>query len=221
MSGDEVAFYRAVEDHFARLRGTPFLFTPKDFGLLRRWWEEGVPLAAVIAGIGEAVAKRREREEDPVSSLAYCRHAVARHARRLAVAAVGGVVDNIPVDVPACMRSYVAAVQKAAERWADAPAVVEALTALAGAVMTLPVDAPAAALDATATSLEASALDAAADVLPAGRREALLAAVAAAEDAAGGHAALSVTARRALRLKVVREVLCLPRLELGSDAAQG
>ncbi len=48
----EIAYYRAVEDHFAALRGTPFLFSPKDFALLRRWWREGVPLAAVLAGIG-------------------------------------------------------------------------------------------------------------------------------------------------------------------------
>ncbi len=62
----EIAYYRAVEDHFAALRGTPFLFSPKDFALLRRWWREGVPLAAVLAGIAEAWERRREREEDPV-----------------------------------------------------------------------------------------------------------------------------------------------------------
>ena len=221
MSGDEVAYYRAVEDHFARLRGTSFLFTPKDFALLRRWWGEGVPLAAVMAGIGEAVAKRRERDEDPVSSLAFCGLGGGRQAKRGAVTAGGGGGAAAALDVPARLRAYVAAVEEVAGRWADCPAVVEALSAYAGALMTLPVDAPAAALDATAASLEASALDAAASAFPAGRREALLAAVAATEEAAGGHAALSVTARRAIRLKAVREALRLPRLELGNDAPQG
>ena len=37
---EELAYYRAVEDHFAALRGTPFLFSPKDFVLLRKC---GVP----------------------------------------------------------------------------------------------------------------------------------------------------------------------------------
>ena len=220
MNRDELAYYRAVEDHFARLRGTPFLFTPKDFALLRGWWSEGVPLAAVMAGIGEVVARRRERGEDPVSSLAYCRHAIARHAKRLSAAAVGGAVPAAGVDVPARVRAYVAAVEEAARGCADCPAVAETLTALARAVTTLPVDAPAAALEATAASLEASALDAAADALPGERRAALLAAVAATEAAAGGGEAIPATARRAIRLKAVREALSLPRLELASDAAQ-
>ena len=59
MEPDELTYYRAVEDHFAALRGTPFLFSPKDFALLRRWWQEAVPLAAVVAGISEAIERRR------------------------------------------------------------------------------------------------------------------------------------------------------------------
>ena len=220
MDREEVAYYRAVEDHFARLRGTPFLFTPKDFALLRGWWSEAVPLAAVMAGIGEVVARRRERGEDPVSSLAYCRHAVARHVKRLSVAAVGGTALGAEVDVPARVRSYVAAVERAARSCADSPEVAEALAALARAVTTLPVDAPAAALEATAASLEATALDAAAAALSGERRAALLAAVAATEAGAGGIAAMPATARRAVGLRAVREVLSLPRLELVSDATE-
>ena len=86
----ELAYYRAVEDFFARLRGTVHVLSPRDFQLLRTWWREGVPLAAVTAGIAETFSKKREREDgDPVVSLAYCRHAVQRHARRLAEGAVG------------------------------------------------------------------------------------------------------------------------------------
>ena len=218
MGSDEVAFYRAVEDHFARLRGTPFLFTPKDFALLRRWWAEGVPLAAVLAGIGEVVARRREQGEDPVSSLAYCRHAVARHAKRLAAAAVGAPPGAAAVDVPERLRAYLDAVAAAAQRWAGAPAVSAALAALADALASLPVDAPPPALDAVAASLEASALEAALAVLPAAERAAVLAAVATAARAAAGDGELPPAAQRALRLRAAREALGVPRLELVGDA---
>jgi len=218
MSGDELAYYRAIEDHFARLRGTAFLFTPKDFALLRRWWAEGVPLAAVMAGIGEAMEKRRERGDDPVSSLAYCRHAVARHAKRLAAAAVGGTEDPSRPDVPALLRGYEAAVASAAARLAEWPGVAAALGTLAAAVGSLPVDAPVAALEATVASLEASALEAAAAGLPAERRREVDEAVRLADAAAAEGSELSPVALRAIRLRAWRAVLGLPRPELTGDA---
>jgi len=61
LTGEELAYYRAVEDLFARLRGTQFIFSPKDFALLRRWWGEQVPLAAVAAGIAEVFERRQGR----------------------------------------------------------------------------------------------------------------------------------------------------------------
>jgi hypothetical protein len=220
MHGDEVAYYRAVEDHFARLRGTVFLFSPKDFALLRRWWTEGVPLAAVIAGIGEATARKAERDEDPVSSLAYCRFAIARHAKRLLAAGAGGASESAAVDVPARLGAYVAAVREAAERWHADPEVAAALGALAEAVLTLPTDAPVAALEATAASLEASALDAVGRALPTAARLAVEAAVTGCEDAAGGSGQLTMTARLAIRVRAVRDALSLPRLGLVGDAGQ-
>ena len=220
MHGDEVAYYRAVEDHFARLRGTLFLFSPKDFALLRGWWKEAVPLAAVIAGIGEATTKKAERDGDPVSSLAYSRYAVARHAKRLLAAATGGTTGSASVDVPARLGAYVAAVREAAGRWHADPEVAAALGALADAVLTLPTDAPVAALDATAASLEASALDAVALAMPAAARLALEGAMKECEDAAGGSEQLTATARLAIRVRAVRDALSLPRLELVGDAGQ-
>ena len=87
----EISYYRAVEDLFATLRGVPHMLSPKDFHLLRSWWREGIPLAAVSAGATEVFARRRERGEiDPVVSLSYCRHAVKAHARRIADMRVGG-----------------------------------------------------------------------------------------------------------------------------------
>ena len=87
----EISYYRTVEDLFATLRGVPHLMSPKDFQLLRGWWRDEIPLAAIRAGVTEVFARRLERGEiDPVVSLSYCRHAVKAHARRFADMRVGG-----------------------------------------------------------------------------------------------------------------------------------
>ena len=79
---EELRYYRSVEDFFAWVRGVPHTLSPRDFQLLRSWWRDQVPLAAVLAGITEVISRRREDGDgDPVVSLSYCRHAVRRHAR--------------------------------------------------------------------------------------------------------------------------------------------
>jgi hypothetical protein len=83
-------YYRAIEDFFAEMRGSPHTLSTKDFQLMRSWWQDGVPMSAVTAGVAEVVIKRRERgEETPVVSLTYCRHAVRRNAKRLAEMSIG------------------------------------------------------------------------------------------------------------------------------------
>jgi len=91
----ELDYYRAVEDLFSSLRGVPHLLSPKDFQLLRSWWKDEVPLSAVRTGVAEVFARRRERgETEPVVSLSYCRHAVASHAKRVAEMRVGAGADS-------------------------------------------------------------------------------------------------------------------------------
>jgi len=86
----EIAYYREVEDLFAALRGVPHVLSPKDFQLMRSWWRGEVPMSAVRTGVTEVFARRLERgDAEPVVSLSYCRHAVAEHARRLAEMRVG------------------------------------------------------------------------------------------------------------------------------------
>ncbi len=214
MNADELAYYRAVEDHFAFLRGTPFLFSPRDFALLRRWWAEGVPLAAVLVGLTEVFERRRERGDDPVSSLSYCRHAVARHARRLGAARVGTAEPETPIDVPARLAALAAAVRGAGRLFAGEEALGRALSRLAAAIETLPPAAPPAALDEELAQLEASALDALVEALPG----ALAAQVTGEVERQLGELGLDEEARGrtrvALRRRAVREALGLPRLEL-------
>ncbi len=215
MKQGELEYYRAVEDHFARLRGTPFLLSPKDFGLMRTWWQDDVPLAAVFAGLNEVAERRRGRGEGPISSLSYCRHAVARHARRLAEANVGGAPGDIEeIDVAASLRRSVEALRAAAQRWADQTEVRSALEALADSVEGLPETASPAAVDETLSRLETGFLESLLGGLSGPLRERVEAEVD--EGMEGLDAAPEVVerTRRALSFRALRTALGLPRLEL-------
>ncbi|MGH9750511.1 MAG: hypothetical protein ACRD5D_01620 [Candidatus Polarisedimenticolia bacterium] len=74
-------FYRAVEEAFVRRRGAPLLLSPRDWALIGRWKETGVPLRIVLQGIDNmfdawerrsVLAPRARR----INSLAYCRQEV-------------------------------------------------------------------------------------------------------------------------------------------------
>lgn len=213
MNDREIEYYRAVEDHFALLRGSPFLFSPKDFALLNRWWREGVPLAAVVAGIGEVFERCRERGDDVVSSLAYCRHAVARHAKRLARARVGEPEGADRGDTGRRLAELAEAVRVRAAALGEGP-LGGLLNELGRAVESLPPGAPAAGLDEELASLEATMLDSVFDVLPPDIRAGVEAEVV--RGMAGIDATTDVGRRteRALRRRAVREAMRLPRLEL-------
>jgi hypothetical protein len=216
---DELAYYRAVEDHFAALRRTPFLFSPKDFALLRKWWQEGVPLAAVLAGIGEIWERRREREADPVSSLAYCRHAVARQAKRLAAARVGAAPGSPALNVAGALQALAGAVGETAAAWREVPQVAAVLRDLERAVATLPEGSEPAALDQTLADLEFTSLDALLGALPADRREAIASEVERELTGLALAEAVRDRTRHALRVKALRRLIGLPRLELTAGAA--
>ncbi|MGC8916056.1 MAG: hypothetical protein ACP5NF_03665 [Thermoanaerobaculum sp.] len=214
MSDEELAYYRAVEDHFCRLRGTPFLFSPKDFAYLRRWWQEGVPLSAVLMALSEVFAKRRERGEDPVSSLAYCRHAVARQARRMAQARVG-VGEEVAWDVGASLDALYRQVE-AVRATLPGPRVKEVLEALAATLRSLPRDLPPATVEAMLAELEAQTLAAVWEALAPGEREQLQTQL---RESFPEGAELSGRAWEVALWRAVREHLGLPRLELAPRGA--
>lgn len=66
-----------VESHFAARRGTPFIFSAKDWALLQQWKDTGIPLPVVIEAIDQCFEKREKAgRRRVISSLRYCRHAV-------------------------------------------------------------------------------------------------------------------------------------------------
>src|SRR5438093_4381590 len=75
MSADQ--YYREIETHFAMRRGTPFILSAKDWALMKKWHDEGVPLPVVIEAIDSVFEKNETSgRRKVISSLSYCRHAV-------------------------------------------------------------------------------------------------------------------------------------------------
>jgi hypothetical protein len=196
----------------------PHLLSPRDFQLLRRWWTEEVPLEAVRGGLAEVAARRHEKgETDPVVSLSYCRHAVEKHARRLAEMRVGaspepadgGTVRPVDEAVSELARLLEERAGELAVRW---PAVADTVGATAREVRQAAA-LPAAAVDERLFDLDAALLAACWRALPDELRAEL-------DERTDGAARAAATGdarertRRAMRDRELRRLLGLPRLEL-------
>ena len=214
----ELAYYRSVEDLFSSLRGAPHVLSPRDFQLLRSWWRDGVPLAAVAAALNEVFARARERDEDdPVASLSYCRHAVKRHAKRIAEMHVGGSTGGTdPEDEADGLRRLGSLLRATAAELADRrPTVADVLSGIVQQLVQMADEMPAAMLDEQLYALESAMLHACWRALHADDRrdiddriETAVAASATSEEARGRSV-------RALRDRELRLLLGLPRLEIG------
>jgi hypothetical protein len=70
-------YFLEIESHFALRRNTPFILSAKDWALMQRWRDEGIPLAVVIEAIDSVFEKNESSgRRKVISSLSYCRHAV-------------------------------------------------------------------------------------------------------------------------------------------------
>src|SRR5437763_2929596 len=69
-------YYTEIESHFAARRGTPFVLSAKDWHLMKRWHDDGIPLPIVIEAIDTVFQKNEESgRRKTISGLSYCRHA--------------------------------------------------------------------------------------------------------------------------------------------------
>lgn len=70
-------YFLEIEGHFAQRRGTPFILSAKDWELMKKWRDDGVPLPVVIEAIDTVFANNETSgRKKVISSLRYCRHAV-------------------------------------------------------------------------------------------------------------------------------------------------
>src|ERR1043166_5841076 len=67
-------YFVEIEAHFSARRGTPFVFSPKDWWLMKEWRDQGIPLAVVIEAIDFVFEKHEGRKT--VNGLSFCKHAV-------------------------------------------------------------------------------------------------------------------------------------------------
>ncbi len=212
----ELAYYHAIEDLFAALRGVPHLLSPKDFQLMRLWWREEVPLGAVRTGITEVFARRRERGQDePVVSLGYCRHAVRRHARRMAEMRVGAQRDETLLSPARFAESLHNLAQKLAAAAARARSTHPAVAAVVERIMREVEECaalPPGELEAHLFALESALLGACLEAVDPRTRAAIERRARAEASAVNSQA--EERAFRALRDRLLRERFALPRLEL-------
>ena len=214
----EIFYYRTVEDIFATLRGVPHMLSPKDFQLLRTWWREEIPLAAVRAGATEVFARRRERGEiDPVVSLSYCRHAVKAHARRIADMQVGehDAEGEAPIlDTASVVASIAAALRNAGEQQRQkSPRVAEAITGIALAVEAS-AELPQASIEEHLFGLESALLANCLAALDEGDLSELETRARTEAEKTSATPEARERTFRALRDRMLRRLLDLPRLEL-------
>jgi hypothetical protein len=78
-------YFTEIEEKFRRCRGTPTLLSTLDWALIESWKEAGIPLEAVLIGIGRAFEKfaRRPPRFRKINGLAYCSQSVMEAADAL------------------------------------------------------------------------------------------------------------------------------------------
>ena len=72
---DFEAYCERIEHEFFRLKGRSGTLSPADFARTREWFDEGVPLDAVLEGVASAFGAQsggRSGDAEEVNSLAYC-----------------------------------------------------------------------------------------------------------------------------------------------------
>ena len=94
-------YFLEIEAHFAARRGTPFILSAKDWVLMKKWRDDGVPLAVVLEAIDSVFEKNEASgRRKVINSLSYCRHAVKElwnERKELFV----GAEDEAPEEQPA------------------------------------------------------------------------------------------------------------------------
>ncbi len=120
-------YFTAIETEFIRRRGSPFLLSPKDYALIRRWRELGIPAADVRLGIADAFDRRAERGAmSRINSVSYCEGAVLEAWERGASARVGkGESRPEDRDTPRELEALAATLLRAGEQ---APPAAEPLS---------------------------------------------------------------------------------------------
>jgi hypothetical protein len=207
-------YFLEIESHFAARRGTPFIFSGKDWALMKSWKDEGIPLPLVLEAIDTCF---RKKEETPrrrtISSLSYCRHAVREmwdERKELLV----GSSESVPESGGGAALETLAAALESAAAAAETSELARLLREAATRVGELPRTEAVPRLEESLIAIERALLDALGAALPAEAARAL-------DDevtmSLAGHkldAAIAERTRQANRMRLMRRRLGIPRLSL-------
>ena len=102
-------YFQEVEAVFLELRGGPLTLGSKDYALIKKWYEEGVPLALVRSTLREVLEKRKKEGKDRVSSLRYVKSPIERAWKRYQEVQAPGAaaLDETLLDVPQQLEALV------------------------------------------------------------------------------------------------------------------
>jgi hypothetical protein len=91
---DEEEYFRVIEEHFLQKRGNPMLLSPKEWVLIREWYEGSIPAEVVIRGIDRAFEKKKDPDNE-ITSLVYCKRIIKSEYKRYLKSQEGA--DTSPV----------------------------------------------------------------------------------------------------------------------------
>lgn len=207
-------YFLEIESHFALRRGTAFVFSAKDWALMKSWRGEGVPIAIVLEAIDRCFDHRAASgRKAPISSLSYCRHAVVDlwEERKDLKVGEGGAV---PERDPAPLLEQLASELDAATRRAPSETLRAVLAGAAGQVRAIrPIEA-VPVIEERLLAVEDRLLASIEAAMP---PEDLASLGAEVEAALGGHKleeAVAARTRQANLRRLVRKRFGLPRLSL-------
>jgi hypothetical protein len=105
------AYFRTIEEIFARHRAVPLLLSPADWKVAQGWFEAEVPFDLIDRVFAEVLGRRRERgAKGRVSSLRYFAPAVETAWQEIRdLTAIGETMPAPALDVPARLEALAAA----------------------------------------------------------------------------------------------------------------
>ena len=212
---EEPDYFLEIESRFATLRETPFVFSAKDWALMKSWKDDGIPLPIVLEAMESCFEKRKEGgRKRSISSLSYCRHAVDdlwRERKDLYVGKSEGVIADS--DPRAQLEVVASELRRAAEE--AQPEIAGEMKRIADLVLELGEGRTLSQIEEELVNVEQQLLERAMELLPRDEVEALerdvetqLASYRSADEA-------TLERTRSANLKrLLRRKLQLPRLSL-------
>jgi len=173
---DEAEYFQRIEEHFGQRRGGPLVLSPKEWLLVQRWREKGIPLPVVLRGINLAFDRFAASgpRPDRLNTLGYCAQHVETAWEEHRRAHAGSMVATTrkSIDMPPPAVQHLRAVATSCRRAVSPSLPGAASTALESAAQQL----DALAEQAASGEVDAASLDAAAKLLEQQLEDALAAA---------------------------------------------